>query len=266
MGMYSIRILRVLKAFFSFSNSEVIMDILKLSIKHLLNTLLVLLVFFYIYSIVGYNHFAYLKRRAEGISNNTNFSTLPLAMFTMLAISTGEKLSKILADSVKQNMPNDICFKIDSFADFVNRGSQFVGCGSDLAYWFYMSFMMIFSYTLLNMFTGIVVQTFQTRASLAASLVKTTDIKNFFNLWEAMDPEGVSMLPWLDAKMILYLLEPPLGLHLKARSHKLVNELWVNLRLPLYRAKGTKRIYVHAFDMALALTKLTVQLDSGYFE
>ncbi len=38
------------------------------------------------------------------------------------------------------------------------------------------------------------------------------------------------------------------------------------MRLPLYRTKGTKKIYVHAFDMALALSKLAVQLDSGYME
>jgi hypothetical protein len=265
-GMHSIRLLRILKVFFSFSKSVILLDVLVLSFKHLMNTLLVLIVFFYIYSIVGNNLFPYLKRRSYGISNDANFSSLSLSMFTLLAVSTGENISKILYDSVKTNMPDDVCFPINSYEDFTRYGSQFIGCGKADAYWYYLTFTVIFSYTLLNMFTGIIIQSFHLRASLAASLVKTSDIRNFFALWEAIDPEGVSMLPWLDAKMLLYLLDPPLGLQLKARTERMVNDLWVSLKLPLYRPQGSKKIYVHAYDMALALAKLTVQLDTGYLE
>jgi hypothetical protein len=264
--MNSIRLLRVLKVFFSFQSSQIILDILGLSLKHLTNTMLVLIVIFYVYSIIGYNLFPYLKHRSLGISSNANFSSLPLSMFTLLSVSTGENISRILADSVKGNMPNDVCFQVSSFAEFDARGRQFVGCGTGASYWYYLSFVLVFTYTLLNLFTGIVIQTFQLRASLAASLVKHTDLRAFFALWEAIDPEGDSMLPWLDAKLLLYLLEPPLGLTLKARSEKMVDELWVSLRLPLYRKLPGKKIFVHAYDMALALTKLTVQLDSGYLE
>lgn len=264
--MVSIRLLRVLKVFFSFSSSQLILEILGLSFKHLLNTMIVLVVIFYVYSIIGHNLFPYLKQRATGISGNSNFSSLPLSMFTLLSVSTGENISKFLSDSVRANMSSDVCLSIRTFSEFESYGSRFMGCGSEAGYWYFLSFIVIFTYTLLNLFTGIVIQIFQLRAKLASSLVKHTDITGFFALWEAIDPEGVSMLHWLDAKMLLFLLDPPLGIQRKVRSEKLVNELWVSLRLPLYRKKGGKKIFVHAYDMALALAKLTVQLDSGYFE
>lgn len=233
--------------------------------KHLLNTLLILLVIFYIYGIVGMNMFAYLKRRS-GITDNSNYSTLPLAMFTLIGISTGENWAAVLEDSVKRNRPNDICFDVCSFSDFDKRGSQFMGCGTRWAHTYYISFIIIFSYTLMNLLTGIIIDTFDLRARLASSLVRSKDIQNFFSLWKAFDEDGEGMLHWLDTKLLLYVLQPPLGLQVKARSDKLIDELWISLRIPLYKVKTQKKIYVHVYDMVLALCKMSVRLDSGFDE
>lgn len=263
--MQSIRILRVLKLFYAFNKSTIILDILILSVRHLLNTLLILLVIFFIYGIVGMNMFPYLKRRS-GITANSNFSTLPLAMFTLIGVSTGENWAAILEDSVKTNRANDVCLPINSFSEFEKYEKQFIGCGGIWAYTYYISFILIFNYTLLNLFTGIIIETFNLRARLASSIVRSKDIQAFFALWEAIDEEGEGMMHWLDAKMLLYVLEPPLGLQIKARSDKLINELWISLRIPLYKFKTERKIYVHVYDMALSLCKLAIQLDSGFEE
>lgn len=261
----SVRIIRTIKIFFYLNNSTIISDILVLALPFLLNTLIIIAVVLYIYSIVGLNIFPYIKWRT-GITANTNFSSFGLSVFTLISISTGENWNNILEDCLKETRANDLCVEINSYQDFKDANFQFIACGNYKAYIYFISFIILFGYTLLNLLTGIVIETFYLRAKLAGSIVKSKDIQQFFKIWQALDVESTGLLHWKEAKLILCLLNPPLGLLKEFRKDNYLDELWMNIKLPLYVNKSSRLIYIHVYDMALALTKLAVQLDDFHQE
>lgn len=264
-GMKAVRIVKILKIFMYLNNSSVVSDILWLSLPYLMNTLVILLVVFYIYSIIGLHLLPFIKRRI-GINLNSNFSSLGMAMFTLMSISTGENWTSILEDCVKISRPSDICFPITTYQEWIDHDKQFAGCGTNVAFVYFITFVILFGYALMNLLTGIIIESFYLRARLANSLVKSKDVQKFFRIWGTIDSNSFGMLHWKEAKMVLYVLGPPLGLPKNSRKDRFIDELWISLRLPLYRDKVSHLLYVHVYDMALALTKLAIQLDDEYLE
>jgi hypothetical protein len=261
----SLRMVRFLKLYSYIQNSSVIWDILSLSMPYLINTFLILSVIFYIYTIIGMNLFPYIKRR-EGITNNTNFSHFGLAVYTLISISTGENWNAVLEDCLKQSRSNDVCLNIWNYNDFEKNGKEYYGCGTNIAYFYFISFIMIFAYTLLNLLAGMIIETFYLRARLAGMKVKGRDIQNFFLIWQALETPDLGMLHWKEAKNFLLLLKPPLGLPKENAKQEILDSLWTKLRLPLYKHKGTREIYIHVYDMMLALAKFQYQNSEGFEE
>jgi hypothetical protein len=55
----------------------------------------------FMFSVLGMNLYAYLKRTGTGITADVNFSSFLNSFFTLFKCSTGESWNMILADSVR---------------------------------------------------------------------------------------------------------------------------------------------------------------------
>lgn len=259
------RIIRLFKLTKFVKKGTMIFDVLQISIPYLLNMIFLMAIFITIYAVLGMSIFPYIKHRG-GISSNANFSKFSLGFMTLLRVTTGDGWNDLIGDSLKQMRPNDICLSIDNYYDFERLEKQFIGCGTNLAYLYYMSFMIIFSYILLNLLTGIVIEGFYLRSRLSNSKISATHINKFTRKWREHDPDSTGFVHWESAKLILMGLKPPLGIHQQYKSPHILNLYFQSLKLPLYRSKSTSKLYIHMYDMMLALAKSALLVDEKYQE
>lgn len=260
-----VRIVRLFKLTKYVKKGTMIYDILGLSIPYLLNMTYLMVIFITIYSVLGMSIFPYVKHR-NGISSHANFSKFSLGFMTLLRVITGDGWNELMDDSLKQSRPNDVCLMINSFSEFQQAGEQFIGCGSNIAYFYYMSFMIIFSYILLNLLTGIVIEGFYLRARLSNSKIGAHHINKFTRKWREYDPERTGFVHWEIAKVILKSLKPPLGIDKDYKSPHILNLYFQSLRLPLYKDTLTAKLNIHMYDMILALSKSALLSDDKYQE
>lgn len=260
-----IRIVRLFRLTKFVKKGTVIYDVLQLTIPYVLNMTFFMVIFIAVYAVVGIHVFPYLKHRT-GISSDANFTKFSLAFLTLLRVCTGDGWNKLLDDSLRVNRPNDVCLPVSSYDDFVKVNRAFIGCGNPFAYIYYMSFMVIFSYVLLNLLTGIVIESFYLRARLSNSKVGAQHVSAFTRKWREYDLDSTGFLPWRSAKEVLWNLKPPLGIHQQYKFPHILNLYFQNLKLPLYKDKETNRISVHMYDMVLALAKNTLLSDPKYQE
>ena len=262
----SVRIFRLLKLTKYVKKGSVIYDIIYMAVPFLINMLILMSIFITVYAVIGMSLFPYIKFRA-GINTHANFSKFSLAFVALLRVCTGEGWNVLLDDCLRTLRPNDVCLEINSFEDFERGGGIFVGCGTNSAYFYFISFLIIFSYVIMNLFTGIVIESFYLRARLSNSKVSVNHINSFSKKWKEYDTDNCGFLHWKTAKALLNELKPPLGIHPEFKNVPgVLNLYFQSLKLPLYRNQDEKMVYVHMYDMILALMKSYIQSDDVYGE
>ncbi len=87
-----------------------------------------------------------------------NFSAFLTSAFTLFKSSTGEDWNLIQADLSRTTKPNNVCFDISTYDDYLNMGIY--GCGNSYAYLFYISYMILFSLIMLNLFVAVIIEGF----------------------------------------------------------------------------------------------------------
>jgi len=104
---------------------------------------LLLLLIFFIYAVLGVFVFGSIES-GEVIDEHTNFHNFGNAMLTLLRIATGEDWNKIMFDSM--NTEPDC--------------EPGVTCGSAWAPAYFISFVMLCSFIMLNLFILVILQQF----------------------------------------------------------------------------------------------------------
>ena len=261
----SIRIARLLKLTKYVKKGAAIYDVILVSVPYLVNMVVLMVIFITVYAVVGMNTFPYLKWRS-GINTHANFSKFSLAFVALLRVCTGEGWNVLLDDCLRALRPNDICQDIPDFDAFERHGRAFMGCGHNVAYLYFISFVIIFSYVILNLFTGIVIESFYLRARLTSSKVGISQVLGFARKWKEFDKENTGFLPWQEAKLLVNELRPPLGIEPEFKSSSVLNLFFKSLKLPVFRDTEQRTLLVHMYDLALALMKSYLLSEAGYEE
>ena len=158
-------------------------------------------------------------------------------------------------DCLKALRPNDICFKIDSFQEFEKYGSLKLGCGNNIAYLYFLSFMIIFSFMLLSLFVAIIMDIYSLRAVLEHSKVSASSLRRFTETWQKYDPDATGFLAWLDLKEVLQELGLPLSVQKENSDEKVVTLLFQESKVPVYKRVEDNEVYFYFYDIALGLSK-----------
>ncbi len=261
----SIRIARLLKLTKYVKKGSAIYDVIFISVPYLLNMIVLMLIIITMYAVVGMNIFPYLKWR-NGINTHANFSKFSLAFVALLRVCTGEGWNILLDDCLRSLRPNDICYDISNFEAFERHGRDFMGCGHNIAYVYFISFVIVFSYVILNLFTGIVIESFYLRARLTSSKIGINQIINFSRKWKEFDKENTGFIHWQDAKLLINDLKPPLGIEPEFKTSSVLNLFFKSLKLPVFRNTEDRTLLVHMYDLILALMKSYLLSEEGYEE
>uniref|UniRef100_A0A5F8GEU9 Voltage-dependent N-type calcium channel subunit alpha n=1 Tax=Monodelphis domestica TaxID=13616 RepID=A0A5F8GEU9_MONDO len=214
------------------------------SFKALPYVCLLIAMLFFIYAIIGMQVFGNIALDDEtNISRHNNFRTFLQALMLLFRSATGEAWHEIML-SCLSNRPCDPETKLKD------------ECGSDFAYFYFVSFIFLCSFLMLNLFVAVIMDNFEylTRDS---SILGPHHLDEFIRVWAEYDPAACGRISYSDMFEMLKHMSPPLGLGKKCPARVAYKRL-VRMNMPISNEDMT--VHFTSTLMALIRTALDIKL------
>lgn len=169
-----------------------------------------MLLFLYMYSILGVFLFAHVKL-SEPLDKVVNFQSIGYSLMTLFRIATGEKWNEIVHALIRQNSPAFQCIDSPTFEDYKRAGKHAVGCGVPWAALFVVSFILIVMLIFLNLFVAVILQGFEETDQKNSKKFNAETTDQFRDTWARFDPNGTSFIKRQDFIKFMLALGEPLG-------------------------------------------------------
>ncbi|XP_069604080.1 voltage-dependent N-type calcium channel subunit alpha-1B [Ranitomeya imitator] len=218
------------------------------SFKALPYVCLLIAMLFFIYAIIGMQVFGNIKLVDDSaINRHNNFTTFFQALMLLFRSATGEGWHEIMLACLS-NRPCDR-----------RSGNSKEECGSDFAYFYFVSFIFLCSFLMLNLFVAVIMDNFEylTRDS---SILGPHHLDEFIRVWAEYDPAACGRIGYTDMYEMLRHMPPPLGLGKKCPARVAYKRL-VRMNMPISDTDLT--VHFTSTLMALIRTALDIKLASG---
>uniref|UniRef100_A0A8C7KYF1 Voltage-dependent N-type calcium channel subunit alpha n=1 Tax=Oncorhynchus kisutch TaxID=8019 RepID=A0A8C7KYF1_ONCKI len=217
------------------------------SFKALPYVCLLIAMLFFIYAIIGMQVFGNIELNEESaINHHNNFQTFFQALMLLFRSATGEAWHEIML-SCLSNRP---CDKLS--------GSGGKECGSDFAYFYFVSFIFLCSFLMLNLFVAVIMDNFE-YLTRDASILGPHHLDEFVRVWAEYDPAACERICYQDMYKLLRFISPPLGLGKKCPNRVAYKRL-VKMNMPI---ADDNTVHFTSTLMALIRTALEIKLASG---
>ncbi|KRY20599.1 Voltage-dependent calcium channel type D subunit alpha-1 [Trichinella patagoniensis] len=212
---------------------------------------LLIVLLFFIYAVIGMQIFGKIALNSNTeIHRNNNFQTFPSAVLVLFRSATGEAWQLIMLSCA--NTPAAMC---DPESD--DRGQP---CGNDFAYPFFISFFMLCSFLIINLFVAVIMDNFD-YLTRDWSILGPHHLDEFVRLWSEYDPDAKGRIKHLDVVTLLRKISPPLGFG-KLCPHRLACKRLVSMNMPL-NSDGT--VCFNSTLFALVRTNLKIYTEERPF-
>ncbi|XP_078006052.1 LOW QUALITY PROTEIN: voltage-dependent N-type calcium channel subunit alpha-1B [Phascolarctos cinereus] len=214
------------------------------SFKALPYVCLLIAMLFFIYAIIGMQVFGNIALDDEtNINRHNNFRTFLQALMLLFRSATGEAWHEIML-SCLSNRPCDSETRLKD------------ECGSDFAYFYFVSFIFLCSFLMLNLFVAVIMDNFEylTRDS---SILGPHHLDEFIRVWAEYDPAACGRISYSDMFEMLKHMSPPLGLGKKCPARVAYKRL-VRMNMPISNEDMT--VHFTSTLMALIRTALDIKL------
>ncbi|XP_015276634.1 PREDICTED: voltage-dependent N-type calcium channel subunit alpha-1B [Gekko japonicus] len=221
------------------------------SFKALPYVCLLIAMLFFIYAIIGMQVFGNIALNDEtSINRHNNFQTFLQALMLLFRSATGEAWHEIMLSCLS----NQACDKLSKLSK--NE------CGSDFAYFYFVSFIFLCSFLMLNLFVAVIMDNFEylTRDS---SILGPHHLDEFIRVWAEYDPAASCRIHYKDMYNLLRAIAPPLGLGKKC-PHRVAYKRLVRMNMPISNDDLT--VHFTSTLMALIRTALEIKLASGVLQ
>uniref|UniRef100_A0A8C2U8D8 Voltage-dependent N-type calcium channel subunit alpha n=1 Tax=Coturnix japonica TaxID=93934 RepID=A0A8C2U8D8_COTJA len=218
------------------------------SFKALPYVCLLIAMLFFIYAIIGMQVFGNIALNDEtSINRHNNFRTFLQALMLLFRSATGEAWHEIMLSCLS----NRAC---DPLSGLTKNE-----CGSDFAYFYFVSFIFLCSFLMLNLFVAVIMDNFEylTRDS---SILGPHHLDEFVRVWAEYDPAACGRISYTDMYEMLRHMSPPLGLGKKCPARVAYKRL-VRMNMPISPEDLT--VHFTSTLMALIRTALEIKLASG---
>uniref|UniRef100_A0A8C4V8C1 Voltage-dependent N-type calcium channel subunit alpha n=1 Tax=Falco tinnunculus TaxID=100819 RepID=A0A8C4V8C1_FALTI len=218
------------------------------SFKALPYVCLLIAMLFFIYAIIGMQVFGNIALDDEtSINRHNNFRTFLQALMLLFRSATGEAWHEIMLSCLS----NRACDQLSGLTK--NE------CGSDFAYFYFVSFIFLCSFLMLNLFVAVIMDNFEylTRDS---SILGPHHLDEFVRVWAEYDPAACCRIHYKDMYNLLRVIAPPLGLGKKC-PHRVAYKRLVRMNMPISPEDLT--VHFTSTLMALIRTALEIKLASG---
>ena len=98
------------------------------------------------------------------------------------------------------------------------------GCGSNLAYFYFISFFIVCSFLILNLFVAVIMDNFD-YLTRDWSILGPHHLDEFVRLWSEYDPDAKGRIKHVDVVTLLRKISPPLGFG-KLCPHRVACKVW----------------------------------------
>ncbi|EDW57606.2 uncharacterized protein Dvir_GJ18055 [Drosophila virilis] len=210
---------------------------------------LLIVLLFFIYAVVGMQVFG--KIALDGgtaITRNNNFQTFQQAVLVLFRSATGEAWQEIMMSCSAQ--PEVRC---DMQSD--TPGDQ---CGSSIAYPYFISFYVLCSFLIINLFVAVIMDNFD-YLTRDWSILGPHHLDEFIRLWSEYDPDAKGRIKHLDVVTLLRKISPPLGFG-KLCPHRMACKRLVSMNMPL-NSDGT--VLFNATLFAVVRTSLSIKTEGN---
>ncbi|CAO2610891.1 Voltage-dependent P/Q-type calcium channel subunit alpha-1A [Lemmus lemmus] len=225
------------------------------SFKALPYVCLLIAMLFFIYAIIGMQVFGNIGIDGEDedsdedefqITEHNNFRTFFQALMLLFRSATGEAWHNIML-SCLSGKPCD-----------KNSGIPTADCGNEFAYFYFVSFIFLCSFLMLNLFVAVIMDNFEylTRDS---SILGPHHLDEYVRVWAEYDPAAWGRMPYPDMYQMLRHMSPPLGLGKKCPARVAYKRL---LRMDLPVADDNT-VHFNSTLMALIRTALDIKIAKG---
>ncbi|CAB4069624.1 CACNA1D [Lepeophtheirus salmonis] len=212
--------------------------------------LLIALVFF-IYGVVGMQVFGKIAINEDtSIHSNNNFQNFQSALIVLFRSATGEAWQDIMLSCIPS--PDVEC---DEESEEAGNPA---GCGSIIAYPYFISFFIATSFLILNLFVAVIMDNFD-YLTRDWSILGAHHLDEFVNLWSEYDPDAKGCIKHMDVVQLLRKINPPLGFG-KLCPHRNACKRLVAMNMPL-RDDGTVEFQATLF--AIIRTSLGIKMEGS---
>ncbi|KAK1117398.1 hypothetical protein K0M31_016769 [Melipona bicolor] len=176
---------------------------------------------FFIYAIIGMQVFGNIALDADSsITKHNNFQSFIQGLMLLFRCATGEAWPNIMLSCVKGR-------PCDAKAGKQEPG----GCGSNIAYAYFVSFIFFCSFLMLNLFVAVIMDNFDylTRDS---SILGAHHLDEFVRIWAEYDPNATGKIHYTEMYDMLKNMDPPLGFGNKC-PNRLAYKKLIRMNMPV---------------------------------
>ncbi|XP_064416748.1 calcium channel, voltage-dependent, P/Q type, alpha 1A subunit, b isoform X3 [Latimeria chalumnae] len=219
------------------------------SFKALPYVCLLIAMLFFIYAIIGmqvFGNIAIDEDEDSAITEHNNFRTFFQALMLLFRSATGEAWHEIMLSCLSGK-------KCDP-----RSGIKELECGNEFAYFYFVSFIFLCSFLMLNLFVAVIMDNFEylTRDS---SILGPHHLDEYVRVWAEYDPAACGRISYTDMYEMLRHMSPPLGLGKKCPARVAYKRL---LRMDLPVADDNS-VHFNSTLMALIRTALDIKIAKG---
>ncbi|XP_056894023.1 voltage-dependent R-type calcium channel subunit alpha-1E isoform X5 [Takifugu flavidus] len=221
------------------------------SFKALPYVCLLIAMLFFIYAIIGMQVFGNIKLSDKThINQHNNFKTFSGALLLLFRSATGESWQEIMLSCLGgQKCETDMA---------VPASDPEGGCGSDFAYFYFVSFIFFSSFLMLNLFVAVIMDNFEylTRDS---SILGPHHLDEFVRIWGEYDRAACGRIHYKEMYKVVRTISPPLGFG-KNCPHRVACKRLVLMNMPVDEDMS---VHFTSTLMALIRTALDVKIARG---
>ncbi|XP_055713319.1 muscle calcium channel subunit alpha-1-like isoform X3 [Phlebotomus papatasi] len=216
---------------------------------------LLIVMLFFIYAVIGMQVFGKIALDTEtSIHRNNNFQSFTQAVLVLFRSATGEAWQDIMLDC--SSRPGEV--NCDPKSD--DSGSK-EGCGSSIAFPYFISFYVLCSFLIINLFVAVIMDNFD-YLTRDWSILGPHHLDEFIRLWSEYDPDAKGRIKHLDVVTLLRKISPPLGFG-KLCPHRVACKRLVSMNMPL-NSDGT--VLFNATLFAVVRTSLKIKTEGNIDE
>ncbi|CAB4069401.1 CACNA1B [Lepeophtheirus salmonis] len=200
------------------------------SFKALPYVCLLMAMLFFIYTIIGMQVFGNIKLDPESaIERHNNFRSFFGGLLLLFRCATGEAWPSIMLSCEDGRDCDPRALHInETTGEIVDKTKK---CGSGFTYVYFVSFIFLCSFLMLNLFVAVIMDNFDylTRDS---SILGAHHLDEFIRIWAEYDPCATGRIHYTEMYDMLKNMDPPLGFGSKCPDRLAYKKL-IRMNMPL---------------------------------
>ncbi len=256
------RICRIIRLIKRAKSLRILFNTLLLTLPGLVNVGSLLFLFLFIYAIMGVQVFAKVKLHGL-LDEHANFQNIQNAVLTLIRCSTGEAWNYLMWDltisddcTIDPEYDSNVC----AFNNHKKGCVPINGCGSPVAFPFFVSFTLLVTFVMLNMFIGIICDGFSEISNGEQTALTLPLFEDFMMYWIKFDRHATLFIRNDQLQELLKVVKEPFGFPKEIRHNEHEMKLAIqSLGLPHYAGN-----YACYTDVATALAKRMLHNRNGY--